>query len=392
VVKSLERARTFPKSIKKTDFINVTQIAALDESTVTLSLTQPDTTLIVSLGGASGAIINPVAVDSGADLTSEVFGTTPYRLVSFDPGQTIVAERDDEAAVDYWDGSSFRTKRIELSLVGDASAALNGLQTDEFDASWVQIPLSQTESLPDDLTFTLLPHNGLRGLFLNDNVAPLDDPNVRRAIGMAIDREAIAGLVDRFTYANQLVPEGNAGYIEGYAPYEFDPEQAKALLAQAGHPSFDLQISVYATNADEMRMATVVQSQLGDVGINVSINPLAIAELSQSFGAQQLPAAFLPLGPAVEPTVGLDSVLFSTWKVGGSGSDELKGLMTEVRSQELGSAEWASGMEIFQKTVLDQSRIVPVAFGSNLWVHDKSIVGIDGWWNSIFPRWWGVLK
>src|SRR5690606_36117538 len=103
---------------------------------------------------------------------------------------------------------------------------------------------------------------------MNVNIAPFDNPDVRRAVNMAIDKERIVRLINnRGVPANQPLPPAMPGYAADYAGYAFDPEAAKALLAQAGYADgFTTQL--YANNTDpNPRIAQAIQQDLAAIGI-----------------------------------------------------------------------------------------------------------------------------
>src|SRR3546814_2573998 len=72
---------------------------------------------------------------------------------------------------------------------------------------------------------------------MNVRIPPFDDVRVRQAVNMAINKDRIVRVVNnRAVPANQPLPPTMPGYAEDYQGYAFDPEKAKALLAEAGHP------------------------------------------------------------------------------------------------------------------------------------------------------------
>ena len=101
------------------------------------------------------------------------------------------------------------------------------------------------------------------------------DPRVRRAIASAIDREAIRHYLfhDHVRLASGLLPpEHWAGY-RGEAGFRYDPALARRLLAEAGHDDGHPLHLVYKTSSDpfRLRIATIIQAQLREVGVDVSI-------------------------------------------------------------------------------------------------------------------------
>jgi len=123
-----------------------------------------------------------------------------------------------------------------------------------------------------------------RFMGMNTSVAPLDDPLVREAITYAINRDDMIEYVFSgiSTPAEGILAPDVQHAAHGAVQYEYDPERARELLAQAGYPDgFAIQLSV--PNIDRFTVpATVIQSDLAQVGIDVSIQVME----SQAFLAE----------------------------------------------------------------------------------------------------------
>jgi peptide/nickel transport system substrate-binding protein len=148
---------------------------------------------------------------------------------------------------------------------------------------------------PDDVSFVesdadlvLLERapNNVGYLGFNTQKAPFDNPLVRRAMNHAVNKEAlIAGLYNNLAVTSKNpLPPGYLGYNDSLTEYSYDPEKAKALLAEAGHPdgfsaTLKLPPPPYARQGGE-----VIASQLREVGIELEIIPIEWAQwLEQVF-------------------------------------------------------------------------------------------------------------
>lgn len=139
----------------------------------------------------------------------------------------------------YWDATNTQSEIIDLLPVGSPNAALNLFTHGQADIVWDKdlVPTELVDALlqrPDFHTF-----NYLGTYFIRFNVTkkPFDDPRVRRALAMAVDRERIVKKITRAGEppARHLVPDGTANYAspEGIS---YNPDQARKLLAEAGYP------------------------------------------------------------------------------------------------------------------------------------------------------------
>jgi peptide/nickel transport system substrate-binding protein len=208
--------------------------------------------------------------------TRDPVGTGPYRFVSWEPGTSVVLERFD----DYWGEAPevekvtyvFRSEsavRAAMVAAGEADIAPNIAVQDATDPSMDFSYLnSETSSFRIDVT-----------------KPPLDDIRVRKALNLAVDRDAMIGTLfsPDVVKATQMVVPSINGHNPNLVPYPFDPEQAKQLLAEAkadGVP-VDNEITIIGRteiypNATEH--AEAVMAMLQDVGFNVKLNMLEVAE------------------------------------------------------------------------------------------------------------------
>jgi len=114
---------------------------------------------------------------------------------------------------------------------------------------------------------------------LNEKRKPFDDVDVRRAIAFAIDRDAIAKAAKfgNATVNQTAIPESSSWYYE-YSPYDYDPDQAKEMLAQAGVEDLTMDLMVTSEYPETVSAAQVISSELEDIGITVKIRELDFAQ------------------------------------------------------------------------------------------------------------------
>ncbi|MCL8026894.1 ABC transporter substrate-binding protein [Nocardioides bruguierae] len=248
---------------------SVTDATADDADTVTLNLSEPDPGLVQSLTDNGGYMASPAAISDGS-LDTEPVGTGPYM---FDAGSsTTGSEYHFVRNTDYWDSDAYPYDEVVIQPLTDDSARLAALQSGAVDAAsglaqWVE----QAEASDLVVQQNVVDWNGL---FLDDRdgtINPaLGDVRVRRAINYAFDREAI---LEKYqlgygSVSTQVFNPGSEAYDESLNDYyDYDPEKAQQLLAEAGYPdgfTLTLPSSDWTSSFD-----AVVQQQLGDIGITV---------------------------------------------------------------------------------------------------------------------------
>jgi peptide/nickel transport system substrate-binding protein len=266
---SLMRVKTdWTISVKSAmDVVDHVDVVAPDHARVVLS--KPSNGWLFSLTSRIGAMFSPTGV---ADLANHPVGTGPYEVASRRRGDSIVLQRNPQ----YW-GREPAYRTVVLKYFGDPTALNNALLSNGID---VISNLTSADSIPqfqgdDRFTVSQGTTNSEVTLAFNGRRAPLNDVRVRRALTYAIDRKAVLDLVfnGRGTLIGSMVPPTDPWYEDLSKVYPYDPAKAKQLLAEAGVHGLNLRLRIpnlpYALSA-----AQVVQSQLSDVGVTTTIEPL----------------------------------------------------------------------------------------------------------------------
>lgn len=201
-------------------------------------------------------------------------GTGPYRLSSWTPGREIVLARNAHYR---GPAPAFAEVRFVMEPEGRARVArvLDG-HADVAD----HVPFERLDELRTRTDVRAVERPGLTVMLLAMRVdrPPFDDPRVREALDLALDREALvaSALGGHGQAATQLVPAAVAGYDREVGPTPRDLARAHALLAQAGHPDgLDLVLDgTHNRYPRDRELLAAVGAQLAQAGIRVRANPL----------------------------------------------------------------------------------------------------------------------
>jgi peptide/nickel transport system substrate-binding protein len=283
----------------------ISSIEAVDQYTVKFTLCNPDPALLSKVAFASFAILdkdylNETGGDS-AKIGENPVGTGPYTVKEWVRGDHITFE----ANPNYWGGAPANNTLI---FRWSAEAAQRLLELQSGTADGIFAPAAEDyETIQNDPNLSFVPYQTGNVFYIgiNNTMPPFDNEQVRQAVAMSIDKQRI---VDNFyppgSYiAEQFIPEdfkpGFSTSGDGAKGYAYDPEAAKALLAEAGFPNgFDVTLSyrdvnrVYLPHVNQV--AQDIQDQLKQVGINVTLNKMESGPFieSESKGEQ----AFFLLG------------------------------------------------------------------------------------------------
>lgn len=240
----------------------IQSIQILDADRLEFELSEPDALFPTALTIG----ILPAAVIEGARATSKTpIGSGPFRVLAWpEPGRLLLERRHDAL-------------RLEFTVVKDPSVRVMKLLRGEIQMLQNDLSPELVEYLAQRPAVVVETHPGSNLSYLGFN---LQDPAtapllVRRAIAMAIDREALLRhlLHDRGRLAETLLPPEHWAGVSDVTPWPHDLQQARALLAAAGYgPDRPLRLT-YKSSADptRIRFATALQSQLAAVGIELRV-------------------------------------------------------------------------------------------------------------------------
>jgi peptide/nickel transport system substrate-binding protein len=282
-------------------------IEAVDASTVKFTLCYPDPAFLSKVAFAAFAIqdadyLNEMGGDT-VKISEAPNGTGPYTLQEWVRGDHMTFE----ANPNYWgEAPSINTLIFRWST--EAAARLLELQSGTVDG--VFAPATEDfEAIQADSSLALIPYDSPNVMYLgmNNTIAPFDNPKVRQAISMAINKQQI---VDLFyppgsSVAEQFVPPsiepGFSTTGDGANWYTYDPAAAKALLAEAGFPNgFETTFSfrdvtrIYVTR--QPQVAQEIQAQLAEIGVTINITPMESGPFLESVAAGEQPFFLLGWG------------------------------------------------------------------------------------------------
>jgi len=277
VVQSFNRlmARGIPYA--KDRFPSLASVRAIDQGTVAFQLRRKDSSFLSNLGDpfvVGSAIMNR---QESSDPATKMVGTGPFRMVSYTPGTELVLERNR----DYWQPDVPRVDRLVIRFIKEAQSAVAALLAG--DVALIHPTPETFLALRNNSRVRVLsvPTASTWQINMGSVKPPLSIVDVRRAIALSIDREAVAKLALLGEGApTGPFPPGHpwAVPLSQQPYYKRDTARAKQLLAKAGYPSgLDLTF-MFATGLGSSetfrRIAEVLQSQLAETGIRVRIEPL----------------------------------------------------------------------------------------------------------------------
>ena len=202
-------------------------------------------------------------------LQNSANGTGPFEFTRWKQGDSITLEKNP----DYW-GEQAKVDSAIFRFFPEGRAAVNALKDGDIDVHTALLPPLRTE-FEGNANFDLVRAESADVFTLGYNSAraPFDDPRVRQALSMAIDGETLVGTQNGDAKPlGSPITELEPGYADVTNVNGYDPEAARALLAEAGQPNLSLTIT--APNFYDTASLDLVVSQLAEVGVSAKIKPV----------------------------------------------------------------------------------------------------------------------
>ncbi len=327
-------------------------------------------------------------------------GTGPYKVVEMVTDQRYGLEAND----DYFLGRPL-VDELELVVIPDPSAAFAALQTGDVDMVERIVPPELVDQFEGSAEVAIAEGTRLEStqLYFNARKAPLDDPDLRKAISMGIDLDALVETVllgngrpgrDSFVHPDSpwAIPDGG---------HEFDPDGARALLDQAGYDqegadglrlapdgtSLEFSVLVSSFEPLDIRGVQLMAEQLSSIGVRLNVEPLEPVALRQRRQAPpgEIPAYDLYVsGLEAHAHVDPDSLYYFFHSPGDKGfGASITGFTNaefDALAEAAAVAEADERLELFadmQQILADEAPVIVMWYPDGLYGYRPS--AYDGW-------------
>jgi hypothetical protein len=267
---SLDRARNSAAVSYIVNFIE--EVTVDDDHTVTVKTTAPYAPTLRNLAIPFAAIVPKAVVeaDENAFIQNPV-GSGPYKFVEWNHGDHVTLKAFD----DYYAGKP-ETENLIMKVIPETSQRTIALETGEVDLAYDlavnDIPKVNSD---DKLTVYEIPSLTCWYISMNMNKKPFDNPKVREAMSMAIDRQTIIDTINAGSgqTADAIIAPAVFGYYSTGVK-EYNPTKAKELLAEAGYPNGFSTTLWVNDNQSRIEMCQAMQAMLLEVGVQCNLEVL----------------------------------------------------------------------------------------------------------------------
>ena len=366
--------------------ISVSGIQAIDPTTVAFTLTTPDVTFMNKMALNFAYIVPREEVEkAGGNFGHKPVGTGPFILKDWVADQQLVFERNPNY---FFEGRPFLDK-ITIKMGVDPSDALLQLEKGEIQLIGDPPPADDWTRIATDPAWKnrieIKPAVNTTYIAINVTQKPFDNVKVRQALNYAIDKGRIVQLLNgRATAANQILPPLMPGYDKSYTGYEYNPDKAKKLLADAGFPN-GFETSIECISVDpQLKICESFQQDLARVGIKLTNNtssPANVINFAQKgksplvwTGGLAWTQDYPDPDDFYTPILSCATNLDGEWNWSRYCNQILDAQSKELLTVADRNARM-TGYAAFFKTLMDEAVWVPVINGNYTIAHSEKLIG-----------------
>jgi peptide/nickel transport system substrate-binding protein len=364
----------------RTQLTGITNIEVVDEYTVRLTLDAPDSTLPARLSDAAGWIVSPAGVAQwGDDFATNPVGTGPFEFVEWVSGDHLTLQRNEN----YWEFDEFGNQLPYLDELifrpnGDLTVLFAALRAGEMDIleTMLASDLATAEADPD-VAVNSGPGNTVI-IWLNLQRPPFDNKALRQAVSLGVDYQGIhdgiylgTGLPGQW-----LIHPSSWAFDPSGDFWEYDPDAARAVLAEAGFPEgFTFTILVNNVSS-EVQLVEAIQAQLAEAGITMVIEANESSVNADRRSSGDFEASLSPLPPQPDQRTYSNLVTGQGVNRGKYSNPEVDAALNAARATS-DIDERAAFYHQVQAIVLDDAPIVYVHQDAALQPYRTRVMGFE---------------
>ncbi|MGH7321962.1 MAG: ABC transporter substrate-binding protein [Candidatus Rokuibacteriota bacterium] len=298
-----DRVRDPKVSPGATDLVAIKQVDVLDRHTVRFTLTGPFATFLINLGGKYNGVVPKDSAGDGKELLTRALGTGPFTVDEFDPSRRLALKRN----ATYWGPQKPWLEAIVFQAIPDESSIVAGLRTGQVAmAEFASALTFQVARGVPTLDAVQAPSTRWVVLDLAGDQEPTAKPEVRQAIALAIDRQAVLQIAgSSLGQRLGVLPPGMTSWAlpwQELPNQQRDPARAKALLQKAGYPGrVPMKIRNIVGFPALAAALPVIVDNLREAGIDVTVETVDGGVWIKDWIVPQSPPTMNEWGGFVDP-------------------------------------------------------------------------------------------
>ncbi|MDR2931859.1 MAG: glutathione ABC transporter substrate-binding protein [Oscillospiraceae bacterium] len=369
-------------SPRRSVFAMIESVTVVDPTHVDILTSYPCGSFLQQLCHPAGGMISPAAIETHGieNLGQNPCGTGPLMLKEWTPGEKLVFD----IFQDYYAGAP-KVKSVTMNIVPDSSTRAMLIESGQCDVA-LRLPVTEIERLRGDANLTVTEGSTVMTMYiaLNNTKGALQDPNVRRALNLAVDIDSIVkNVVSNFSEAADSVISKHTWGHASIGAYPYDPEQAKQLLKDAGHENLEITLwTPVGRYLMDIQVAEAIQAQLADVGVTLNIQQWEFQALMEEVKKAEFDAVLLGWSPSTaDADQGLYPVFHSTQHPPQSNralysNADVDTLLEQAR-EEVDATKRADLYKQAQQIIMDDAAWLLLYYPNQALVTTKDVSGIE---------------
>lgn len=364
----------------------IESVQVVDPATVVFKLKEPNAALLTNLGDRGGAVISPAAAEKyGKDYGRNPVGTGPFIFKEWVQSDHITVTKNPN----YWAKDSAGTAlpyldQVRWNVVPDPTVGLANLDAGTVDVYVLSPGDVDTISKNAKYQVTQVKGGGWSGVYVNQALAPLDDVHFRRALGHAIDKAAILKAVffDKGTLGIGPLGASSWAFNPSLKGLDFDLAAARQELQQSKNPNGG-KVEIITINTAIYQQHTELWKQMASkAGIDLSITPLATADLTnRDYVKKDAPLNLAGFSARVDPDGMTADVLGSQgfYNPGHQPNQQLDDLIVKAR-QTYDQGERKKFYDQVQQLAIDQVYDYYVLYATGFAAGQSKVKNLNSLW------------
>lgn len=379
-------------------------VEATDDSTLVVHLSQPCSYFGSLAAFATLSPVQQATIDANSDSWAVAADTYicngPFYISEWVPGSYIMCTKNPN----YWNADAIKLDGIKFNLIEDPNASYSAYQTGEV-LFIKDVPTEEIPSLEGNEEFHVEPIIGTYYVSLNTQREPFNDPKVRKALSLAIDREYVANTLMQGTYSpasnfmgpgwidtdgSQFMDNANGGkpYIDT-TNHEANVEEAKKLLEEAGYPGGEgFPAITYSTNdvGYHKVVAEYLQQAWAEIGVELQVDIVEWASFTPMRRNGDYDASRNGwVGDYSDPSNMLDLLYSSNGNNDGKFNNADYDAAMDISRTTLDAKERSEALHKAEDILMGEAACVPVAYYNDFWLQSTKITNM---WHSAYGYWY----
>lgn len=378
---SLERQKEAPKVGHLVSMID--NVEVVDDTHFIIHMNTPSNALVSSLNHSGSAILCKSYVEAleaeGKTLADAPMGCGPYKFEEWVPGASFTLVKFD----DYFDQeTSAQNDKLVFKIIPEESSRTIALENGEIDLL-MNVGTADANRIRENEKLALdeFDSTQIEYFAMNTQKAPFDNKLVRQAMNYAINKEdvVIAAIDGEGEPFDNYIGKPAIGYYDTSVKYEYNPEKAKELLAEAGYPD-GFTFTAYLATEVRARSATVIQASLAAIGVTMNIEQMESPTFYEKTGNGEHDACLTGWVANAEPD-NTYRPLFTSEKAGPGGNrafyknPEVDALVDDAATNR-DAQKVAEDYQTILKTVSDDAIWAPLYSKKGMVARNKDLKGV----------------